>query len=137
MNDQLLARIRQCPSLPSLPTIALEVLELAQREGVDIAEIARIISKDPALSGKILRTVNSSFYARAQAVGTISHALVILGLQSVKTLVLGFSLVSIRGVSASRQRCSGHWRLALAPCNATRTCHPRWWPSSKRCSSSQ
>ena len=94
MNDQLLARIRQCPSLPSLPTIALEVLDLAQREEVDIAEIARIISKDPALSSKILRTVNSSFYGRSQSISQVSQALVILGLQSVKTLVLGFSLVS-------------------------------------------
>ena len=94
MNDQLLARIRQCPTLPSLPSIALEVLDLAQREEVDIAEIARIISKDPALSSKILRTVNSSFYGRSQSVSQVSQALVILGLQSVKTLVLGFSLVS-------------------------------------------
>ena len=62
MNEQLLARIRQCPTLPSLPTIAVEVLNLAQSDEVDIAEIARIISKDPALSSKILRTVNSSFY---------------------------------------------------------------------------
>ena len=94
MNDQLLARIRQCPTLPSLPSIALEVLDLAQRDEVDIAEIARIISKDPALSSKILRTVNSSFYGRSQSVSQVSQALVILGLQSVKTLVLGFSLVN-------------------------------------------
>ena len=78
MNEALVARIRQCPTLPSLPTVAIEVLELAQREEVDIAEIARIISKDPAMSGKILRTVNSSFYGRSQHVSTISHALVIL-----------------------------------------------------------
>src|SRR5258707_15805389 len=94
MNDQLLQRIRQCPNLPSLPSIAMQVLDLAQKADVDIAEIARIISKDPALSGKILRTVNSSFYGRSQHVSTISHALVILGLQSVKTLVLGFSLLT-------------------------------------------
>jgi len=49
--------------------------------------IARIISKDPALSSKILRTVNSSFYGRSQSVSQVSQALVILGLQSVKTLV--------------------------------------------------
>src|SRR6478672_700253 len=94
MNQQIADRIRQCPSLPSMPAIALQVLELAQKEDVDIAEIARVISKDPALAGKILRTVNSSFYGRSQHVSTVSHALVILGLQSVKTLVLGFSLVS-------------------------------------------
>src|SRR6476620_7221285 len=93
MSEQLLSRIRQCPTLPTLPTIAMEVLELAQRDHVDIAEIARVISKDQALSSKILRTVNSSFYGRANTISTISHALVLLGLQSVKTLVLGFSLV--------------------------------------------
>jgi diguanylate cyclase (GGDEF)-like protein len=94
MNQQLVDRIRQCQNLPSLPAIAVQVLELAQRPDVGIAEIAQIISRDPALSGKILRTVNSSFYARSQQIGTVSHAVTILGLQSVKTLVLGFSLVS-------------------------------------------
>src|SRR5688500_1132518 len=94
MNEQLIQRIRNCPNLPSLPAIAMQVLELAQNAEADITEIARIISKDPAMSTKILRTVNSSFYGRSQHVSTISHALVILGLQSVKTLVLGFSLVT-------------------------------------------
>jgi diguanylate cyclase (GGDEF)-like protein len=94
MNQQLVERIRQCQNLPSLPAIAVQVLDLAQRADVGIAEIAQVISRDPALSGKILRTVNSSFYARSQTISTISHAVTILGLQSVKTLVLGFSLVS-------------------------------------------
>src|SRR6188472_4019382 len=94
MNQQLVERIRQCQNLPSLPAIAVQVLELAQRADVGIAEIAQVISRDPALSGKILRAVNSSFYARSQTISTISHAVTILGLQSVKTLVLGFSLVS-------------------------------------------
>jgi two-component system cell cycle response regulator len=77
-----------------LPTIAMKILELAKKDDSDIAEIAKLITKDAALSSKILRTVNSSFYGRSQKVSTISHAMVILGLQSVKTLVLGFSLVN-------------------------------------------
>lgn len=116
MNDKLLQRIESCPSLPSLPAIAVQVLNLAQSHDVDISEIARVISRDPALSSKILRTVNSSFYARPRNVGTISQALVILGLQSVKTLVLGFSLVS--NLSSSRGRRSGfdhmgYWRRSV------------------------
>jgi diguanylate cyclase (GGDEF)-like protein len=94
MNDTLVERIKACPSLPSLPAIAVQVLNLAQSHDVDIQELARTISRDPALSSKILKTVNSSFYGRPQHVATISQALVILGMQSVKTLVLGFSLVS-------------------------------------------
>lgn len=121
MNPQVAERIRRCPNLPSLPAIALQVLDLVHRQDVDIAEIARAISKDAALSGKILRTVNSSFYARAQAVGTISHALVILGLQSVKTLVLGFSLVT--NLSKAKPRGFDHlayWRRSIYGATAAR-----------------
>ncbi len=122
MNTELVKKVRQCPNLPSLPSIAMQILELASKPNVDIAEIARLISKDPALSTKILRTVNSSFYGRSQHVSTISHALVILGLQSVKTLVLGFSLVST--LSKDKQRGFNHlnyWRRSLYAATAART----------------
>jgi len=122
MNEQLVRRIAQCPNLPSLPAIAVQVLELTQKADVDLAELARLISKDPALSGKILRTVNSSFYGRSHNVGTISHALVILGLQSVKTLVLGFSLVT----NLSTEKPKGfkyltYWRRSIYAATAART----------------
>ncbi len=121
MNESLIQRIKDCPTLPSLPSIAIQVLDLAQKEEADIAEIARVISKDPALSSKILRTVNSSFYGRSQSISTISHALVILGLQSVKTLVLGFSLVS----TLSKTRAKGfkhltYWRRSIFGATAAR-----------------
>ncbi len=94
MNQQLLERVLRSPRLPSLPAIALEVIELVQQKDVNIRQIAATISNDPALATKILRTVNSSFYAQTQPISTITHALVILGLNSVKTLALSFSLVS-------------------------------------------
>ncbi len=94
MNQQLLDRVLRSPRLPSLPTIAIEVIELVQQKDVNIKQIAHTISHDPALSSKILKTVNSSFYGQAHAISTVSHALVILGLNSVKTLALGFSLMS-------------------------------------------
>lgn len=105
-----------------MPSIAIQVLDLAGKENVDITEIARIISKDPALSGKILRTVNSSFYGRSQHVSTISHALVILGLQSVKTLVLGFSLVTtLSKTKAKGFKHLAYWRRSIYSATAART----------------
>jgi diguanylate cyclase (GGDEF)-like protein len=122
MNDELMAQVKACPNLPSLPAIAMQVLELAKQADIDIAEIARIISKDAAMSGKILKTVNSSFYGRSQHVSTISHALVILGLQSVKTLVLGFSLVS----NLTRSKSKGfkhliYWKRSIFAATAARS----------------
>jgi two-component system, cell cycle response regulator len=122
MNEQLVQKIRNCPNLPTLPAIAMQVLELAQRSDADIAEIAKLISKDPALSSKILRTVNSSFYGRSQHVGTISQALIVLGLQSVKTLVLSFSLVT----NLTKHKSNGfnhltYWRRSIHAATAARS----------------
>lgn len=93
MNQAILEQVLKSPRLPSLPAIAIEVIDLVQQKDVNIKQIAHTISHDPALSSKILKTVNSSFYGQAHSISTISHALVILGLNSVKTLALGFSLV--------------------------------------------
>lgn len=93
MDDVLQERIRNSPNLPTLPAVAIEVLNLAREATSDMKELAGVINRDPALAGRVLKTVNSSFYGRNQKVTTIEQALVVMGLQSVKTLVLGFSLV--------------------------------------------
>lgn len=120
MNELLVKKVHECPSLPSLPAIALQVIDLAQKEEVDLNEIARVICKDPALSSRILRTVNSSFYGRGQSISTISHALVILGLQSVKTLVLGFSLVHHLRNSVKGFKHIDYWRRSVYAATAAR-----------------
>ncbi len=94
MNKELLEQLKNSPQLPTLPAIALQVLDLVRREDASINDIAKLIQNDAALATKILKTVNSSFYGLPKEVSTISRALVILGMQSVKTLALGFSLVS-------------------------------------------
>jgi diguanylate cyclase (GGDEF)-like protein len=94
MNQVLLDQIRNEPRLPSLPGVAIRVLELVKDENSNLATVAKVISGDPALSAKFIRTVNSSFYGLPHHVATINHALVLLGMQTVKTLALGFSLVS-------------------------------------------
>jgi len=93
VNQELLQRIASSPQLPTLPVIALQVLDLTRREDVGVQEIANLIMNDPALTSKILKTVNSPFYGLTKQVSTVSNALVILGLQAVKTLALGFTLV--------------------------------------------
>jgi diguanylate cyclase (GGDEF)-like protein len=122
MNQSLLERILRSPRLPSLPTIAIEVIELVQQRDVNIRQIAQTISHDPALSSKILRTVNSSFYGLSQPVSTVTHALVILGLSSVKTLALGFSLVGkLRDSSAVGFDHNAFWRRSLFTAVAARS----------------
>jgi two-component system cell cycle response regulator len=94
MNPELLENVLACPNLPSLPAVAGQVIELTSDEEVRLDDLAEVITRDQGLSAKILRTVNSSFYGLRQPCTTIEKSLVMLGLGPVKTLALGFSLVS-------------------------------------------
>ncbi len=94
MDSDLLTDILNCPSLPSLPAVAAQVLELTSDPDVEMSDIADQITMDQALSAKVLRTVNSSFYGLRKRCSSIEKALIMLGLGPVKSLVLGFSLVS-------------------------------------------
>ncbi|MCU0689476.1 MAG: HDOD domain-containing protein [Phycisphaerales bacterium] len=94
MNPEMLNRVLRCDRLPSLPAIAMRVIELTSDPKVSMKEIAEVIANDQGLSSKVLRTVNSSFYGLAKPCSTINQSIVMLGMSSVKTLALGFSLVS-------------------------------------------
>lgn len=114
MTREILEEILGCPSLPSLPMVALRVIELTADKDVSLKELASTIENDQALAAKVLRTVNSSFYAVRTPCATISKALVLLGLGPVKTLALGFSLVSSLAPNGDvRFNYKAYWRRAL------------------------
>lgn len=121
MNHQVLQRVMSSPRLPSLPTIALDIIELVQKPDVTIKEIADTIQLDPALSSKVLRTVNSSFYGQSKTISSISQALVVLGLRAVKTLALGFSLVgNLKDVASEEFAEYGFWKRSLFTATAAK-----------------
>ncbi|HEV2295194.1 MAG TPA: HDOD domain-containing protein [Tepidisphaeraceae bacterium] len=132
MNNRLLEKIRDCADLPSLPAVALRVMDLTQKDDVTSQQVADAISLDPALVAKVLRTVNSPFYGCSQAISSMNGAVVLLGMQSVKTLVLGFSIVS----ALSTQNTKGfdhltYWRRSLYAAMAARILGAKVWVTEK------
>ena len=97
MYRSKLDEIISCASLPTLPTIAVQLLDLTGDPNVELNEITRLVESDPGLAAKILRTVNSSLYGLRTPCTSIQRALTYLGLNAVKSLVLGFSLVHMTG----------------------------------------
>jgi len=114
MKNETLDKILACPSLPSLPAVALRVIEQCSDPDIKIAELAKTIQNDQAMSAKVLRTVNSSFYGLREKCGNINKALVMLGLSPVKALVLGFSLVSsVEPKNDTEFDYQDYWRRGL------------------------
>jgi len=93
MSVPILEKIRQADNLPTLPTVAIQVLKMTQAEDLSIADIAKVIQQDPALTGKILRVVNSSLFGMPRKISSLQQATVVLGLRTVRVMVLSFSLV--------------------------------------------
>ncbi|MGQ0628279.1 MAG: HDOD domain-containing protein [Phycisphaerales bacterium] len=108
-------KVLACPTLPSLPAIAVELLTLTRDPDVSVARIASVVQNDPALSAKVLKTVNSSFYGLPQRCSKIDKALGFLGLNTVKSIVLGFSLVESTAGVASRGGLDmdKHWTRSI------------------------
>ena len=114
MDTKLLDDILNCPSIPTLPAVAIRVLELTSDPDVKMDELAKEIQVDQGIAAKILRTVNSSFYGLRKRCSSIEHALVMLGLNPVKSLVLGFSLVSsVKGQEGDEFDYLGYWKRGL------------------------
>jgi putative nucleotidyltransferase with HDIG domain len=79
--------------LASLPAVVLRALELLNAPDSSAADIGQVISEDPALSVRLLRIVNSSFYGFPSRIETISRAITIVGTLEITDLVLGSSAV--------------------------------------------
>ena len=73
-------RILAVKDLPTLPGVLQEVAVLVENPNSSSDQISRAISKDQVLSAKVLKMVNSPIYGFPGRIGSIQHALVLLGL---------------------------------------------------------
>ncbi len=114
-------------ALYSLPAVAMEVLELTRLPRTDAHLLTACVERDPALTGKLLRVVNSSMYGLSREVTDLNQAVALLGIKPLKLLVLGFSLPVglFSGLEAST--LEQYWKFTLVKAVAARElCHAYW-----------
>lgn len=86
-------KIWSSSSLPTLPAVAVRLLELSDDPETEIHELAEVIKADPAITAKILKAANSSYFAFRNEIRSIDRAIPLLGATMVTSLALSFSLV--------------------------------------------
>lgn len=92
--DSLLEKMDACPGFASLGVAVQSVSRLVDEDG-DHKEIISSILLDPVLTARLLNIANSSRYPRGSGnVGTISQALAILGVNTVKSVTLSLALLN-------------------------------------------
>ena len=113
-TQEIDAIVSKSDNLPTLPGIAIKLLQAVQKKEPNLSEIGKLLTNDAALTAKILKLVNSSFYSLSSKVTTVDHAIKLLGLNTVKNLALSFSLIT--GFQKNGARAIDHhlfWKNSL------------------------
>lgn len=96
MGDLTLEEIvGKVDELPALPYVTYRVLQLTSDPKTTIPELSAAIAADQVLTAKALRMANSVFYGYARRISSIDDALIILGFNTVRDLVLAASVYNV------------------------------------------
>ena len=94
-----LSEILENPSLPSPPALVLQIVEKVSKPDCNPNEVVALLSKDSGLCGQVLKTVNSGLFGLSRPVGSLKHAVALLGLRPLRSLVLSLALPAMRTTS--------------------------------------
>lgn len=109
---KVVSRMNQLPSVPSLFARMAEVME---SPASSLADVADVIRQDPAMTAKVLQLVNSAFFGLRQHIASPSEAVVYLGLEVVRALVLGLqTFAQYKSHRLGGVELEAVWRHSLA-----------------------
>ena len=87
-REQIENRLKNCPRLPSLGSINSALRELLNADQRYTSQVAEIIRRDPSLTARVLRLVNSVYYGLSAPVNSIEEAVFYLGVRHIRQLVM-------------------------------------------------
>lgn len=106
--------ITEKAELVSLPDIYVRLRNLLDEPDFSMAEVAVVISVDPALTIRLLNLVNSSFYGFSNKIETVGRAITLLGTEQIHDLVLATSVASaFKGMSTSVMDMRKFWQRSV------------------------
>ncbi len=111
--------IRQIDALPTLPQTVQRVREAATHPETSMKEIARIVSEDPAIGGKLLKLANSAAYGFAHKVDSVELATSLLGLRETVMAVTSSAVISVTE-SSSKFDHEAYWRRSTLCASAAK-----------------
>ena len=101
-------------TLPSLPTSLIKVLEICDNPQTSPADLNHVISLDPVLVGRVLKLINSAYFGLEQPVRSLTRAIIMLGMNTVKNLALSTTAIDhLWGKASLGLDMIGFWRHSL------------------------
>lgn len=85
---KLEAVFEQTHKLPTIPKVVQELIDSFNQDDIDIAVVAKKIAMDQVITAKVLRLANSAHYGAARQIGSVDDAVIVLGFNTLRTLVV-------------------------------------------------
>lgn len=106
--------VRDVAGLISLPDVCVRVKEMVEDTSYSAADIGKVVSKDAALTARLLRIVNSAFYQFPSKIETVSRAVTIVGNRELRDLVFAATVAGIfEKISSELIDIEAFWRHAV------------------------
>ncbi len=94
-RDRALEKIQACiAGMPSLSTTVVKVLETCNDPMASANDLKRVISLDPVLTARVIKLINSAYYSLGKPITSLSRAIILLGVNTVKNLALSFTIIA-------------------------------------------
>src|SRR5271166_2343993 len=116
-SSEIQTQLARCPSLPSLGSINKALQGLLLTEQRYTAQIAEIIRRDPSLTSRLLRLVNSVYFGLTTPVNSIEEAVFYLGVRQIRQLAMVTPV--IEDFQRLTRQCSFPWREFWQHCIGT------------------
>lgn len=87
--------LQEVKNLPTLPGIVAKLTRMAEDPDTTTEQMGRVISKDHILAAKLLKLVNSAFYGFPQKISSLSSAIILLGFNVIKSLIISASIFEL------------------------------------------
>jgi len=118
------ARVRAllADGIPTLPAYVFELSSLLSCVPVDLRRVCRVIRTDPSLAAQVIRLCNSVMLGLRGRVSHIEHAVILLGTERLRTLVLTCSLVQHIGNFLSAADLQSFWQHSLLTATLSERC---------------
>ena len=116
--EQIVSNIK---NLPTPPIVFNQIQKVINKESSSAADVAKILAEDPSMSVKVLKMTNSAFYGLSREVDSVKQAVMIIGFDAVKNLVLSASVMGMfNGSKLDAEFQESFWRHSLATALAGR-----------------
>jgi putative nucleotidyltransferase with HDIG domain len=97
--------------MPAFPKSVQKILELTRNVDCSPKDLVQVIDKDPVVTVKVLRVVNSAYYSLPKQITSINHAVVYLGFNTIKNLALSIAAIGMLPASNAAGFDGGQYLL--------------------------